>query len=402
MTATRKRRRRRDTDDVTSTNTRTRRQPPTVKPTLVDLSWRTALVSLLFLKEGMAQETPILWEEDPLLLEESERLSQQQQDSASSDLPFFELHPTAVLAVERQRRRLSSLRGTTTSENSTSHQSRPWWKHLQNDWFHPNANAVYATLPKKEDYSSGKTNETDGDNTMLGDFHRYRHLSRYEREFRWKQGLDLQPHWDGVYAFDDDDVDDELLVEDMDELYAYSINSTTTTNATIIPQDDIRRRRLQGRSTSTSSSSTHFGGQFNNYQGVALSQGYGTHYANAWVGSPTPQRKTLIVDTGSHYTAFPCDGCQNCGLKHHTDPYYSPAKSRTFHVLQCEECREGVACQDDRCVFSQSYTEGSSWEAYQVRDKFYCGGNDFLGAVDPRDQKYIIDFMFGCQLSLNG
>lgn len=58
--------------------------------------------------------------------------------------------------------------------------------------------------------------------------------------------------------------------------------------------------------------------------------------------------------------------------------------------------------QGDRCVFSQSYTEGSSWEAYQVRDKFYCGGNDFLGAVDPNDQKYVIDFMFGCQLSLNG
>jgi len=38
------------------------------------------------------------------------------------------------------------------------------------------------------------------------------------------------------------------------------------------------------------------------FQAVPLSQGYGTHYANAWVGSPTPQRKTLIVDTGSHYT----------------------------------------------------------------------------------------------------
>ena len=100
--------------------------------------------------------------------------------------------------------------------------------------------------------------------------------------------------------------------------------------------------------------------------------------------------------------AFPCTGCKNCGLQHHTDPYYAPEKSSSFHLLECQECREGVTCQDNRCIFSQSYTEGSSWEAYQVSDKFYCGGNDFLGAVDPRDQKYAIDFMFGCQLSLNG
>ena len=39
--------------------------------------------------------------------------------------------------------------------------------------------------------------------------------------------------------------------------------------------------------------------------------GYGTHYAFLWVGSP-PQRKSVIIDTGSHNTAFPCVGCK-CG-----------------------------------------------------------------------------------------
>jgi len=29
--------------------------------------------------------------------------------------------------------------------------------------------------------------------------------------------------------------------------------------------------------------------------------------ATVWVGTP-PQRKSVIVDTGSHYTAFPCVG----------------------------------------------------------------------------------------------
>ena len=36
-----------------------------------------------------------------------------------------------------------------------------------------------------------------------------------------------------------------------------------------------------------------------------LYQGIGTHYANIFVGTP-PQRVSVIVDTGSHHTAFPC------------------------------------------------------------------------------------------------
>ena len=43
-----------------------------------------------------------------------------------------------------------------------------------------------------------------------------------------------------------------------------------------------------------------------------LYPGYGTHYAYIYVGTP-PQRQTVIIDTGSHYIAFPCKGCQDCG-----------------------------------------------------------------------------------------
>ena len=42
-----------------------------------------------------------------------------------------------------------------------------------------------------------------------------------------------------------------------------------------------------------------------------LFRGQGTHYVFLWVGSP-PQRVSVIVDTGSHHTAFPCVGCK-CG-----------------------------------------------------------------------------------------
>ena len=310
-------------------------------------NWRIALLSLLLLQEGTRR------------VECKGKIS-------------FDLHPTAVLASRRRRQRnLLNCKDSNSSCLATLNRSveEEWW-------FHPQANAIYATIPKKEDMFEFEPDY------LLEDFHRFRHLSRHERNYRMQMGLDLQSDWDGIYDFD--------------MIYANSDGEfhTNSTNAT--------SKQFQRQLRQSVTSSVHLGGRFNNYQGVSLSQGYGTHYANAWVGSPTPQRKTLIVDTGSHYTAFPCTGCRNCGQQHHTDPYFNPQKSSTFHVLQCHECREGVNCHDNRCIFSQSYTEGSSWEAYQVKDKFYCGGSDFLGAVDPNHQKYAIDFMFGCQLSLNG
>ena len=45
-----------------------------------------------------------------------------------------------------------------------------------------------------------------------------------------------------------------------------------------------------------------------------------THYAHVYVGTPA-QRVSVIVDTGSHHTAFPCSGCKSCGK--HTDPYFA-------------------------------------------------------------------------------
>lgn len=94
------------------------------------------------------------------------------------------------------------------------------------------------------------------------------------------------------------------------------------------------------------------GGLFNAYQTTPVHQGYGTHFATMWVGTP-PQRKSVIIDTGSHYTAFPCKGCTNCGEDHHTDPYFDPDASSTFHALKCTECQSGT-CLKGKCVFSQS------------------------------------------------
>ena len=57
----------------------------------------------------------------------------------------------------------------------------------------------------------------------------------------------------------------------------------------------------------------------------------GSYFAYLWVGSP-PQRVSVIMDTGSHYTAFPCSGC-NCGS--HMDPYFDPKTSKTSVVSKC-------------------------------------------------------------------
>jgi len=137
-------------------------------------------------------------------------------------------------------------------------------------------------------------------------------------------------------------------------------------------------------------------------QEVPLMQGLGTHYVTMWIGTP-PQRKSAIVDTGSHYTAFPCAGCNNCGEQYHTDKYFDPDKSSTFHKLTCDECYTVGCDKYKQCYFSQGYSEGSSWRAYQARDKFFIGSNNRkTGGKNEVDQSYAVDFMFGCQTHETG
>jgi hypothetical protein len=128
----------------------------------------------------------------------------------------------------------------------------------------------------------------------LQDFHRRRHLSRYEQQSLLLRMVAAPAEF--------------LLEEEEDEMYSWNGE-----------YDDAFFARIERRShaddsmtnnTSSSSQQHHRslagGQQLSQYQAVPLSQGYGTHFASVWVGSPTPQRKTVIVDTGSHYTAFPC------------------------------------------------------------------------------------------------
>lgn len=117
-------------------------------------------------------------------------------------------------------------------------------------------------------------------------------------------------------------------------------------------------------------------------------QGYGTHYSYIYVGTP-PQRQSVIVDTGSHYTAFPCVGCSQCGK--HIDQYWDIKNSSTSIVPQC---------RNQACTISQRYSEGSSWKAIKVIDKLWVGGLNVHSV--PGASEYSIDFLFGCQTSETG
>ena len=107
---------------------------------------------------------------------------------------------------------------------------------------------------------------------------------------------------------------------------------------------------------------------------IPLYRGYGTHFAWMFVGIPA-QRQSLIIDTGGHYTAFPCSGCINCGS--HTDEYWNPKNSTTVKISQCAEkvsnttstTPSAVATVGSKCIITQSFVEGSGWKGYEVTDK---------------------------------
>jgi len=139
------------------------------------------------------------------------------------------------------------------------------------------------------------------------------------------------------------------------------------------------------------------------FQSDSLYQGYGTHYVDLWVGTPVPQRQTVIVDTGSSITAFPCFGCKGCGEDYHTDKFYDYSASQSFKTSQCGDCVLG-SCASDQCHLSMSYAEGSSWNAFEAKDLIYTGGpHDEAQTVDMHDpNNFEFELSFGCQNKITG
>jgi hypothetical protein len=122
-----------------------------------------------------------------------------------------------------------------------------------------------------------------------------------------------------------------------------AVSATSMKTYPLVPHHVQRMRRLkEGRNLSAE----HKRPEVTTENGIrrraiaqevgALYQGYGTHYVDLWCGSP-PQRQTVIVDTGSGVTAFPCSGCsENCGVPdYHVDELFVEADSATFQANTC-------------------------------------------------------------------
>ena len=168
----------------------------------------------------------------------------------------------------------------------------------------------------------------------------------------------------------------------------------------------------------------------------------GTHHATMYIGSP-PQKQILIVDTGSRLTAFPCKPqCSNC-MKHVSNPFVLDSSS-THHVNACAECKltqvefsldayfagEGIggnsgdgpspglrgaakkvtkqqrnlfpdSCIQNQCRIEQHYTEGSTWNAFEVTDNVWLGSAD-ESASKREHANYSTPFSFGCQTQVTG
>ena len=76
-------------------------------------------------------------------------------------------------------------------------------------------------------------------------------------------------------------------------------------------------------------------------------------------------------------TAFPCGGCKDCGAPDfHIDNYYENDQSSTFQKSQCSNCSQRAHCNKSKqeCRISASYSEGSTWKAYEALDTCYIGG----------------------------
>lgn len=189
--------------------------------------------------------------------------------------------------------------------------------------------------------------------------------------------------------------------------------ATAAATASIAADEKVSHLLRQSHEDSTTS---QYHRREETIQVGGLYHGYGTHYADVWVGTP-PQRQTVIVDTGSGVTAFPCSGCSHCGAPtYHIDEYFEQADSSTFQKVECTACQRGT-CQktggEEQCKINMSYAEGSSWFAFEAQDQTYIGGPhvlallaDYNSATDPVDplhaSHYSFPMTFGCQYRLTG
>lgn len=119
----------------------------------------------------------------------------------------------------------------------------------------------------------------------------------------------------------------------------------------------------------------------------------GYYYIEAFVGTP-PQKKALILDTGSHLTIFPCSGCTHC--RNHLYKIFNSEASSTFHKVNPNKSYFDWKCASHKdpnhCAFTQSYTEGSEYSGYFAVDTFLFENE--LNKTKGKSPKHV----FGCAM----
>ena len=114
------------------------------------------------------------------------------------------------------------------------------------------------------------------------------------------------------------------------------------------------------------------------------------YFINVFLGE-NKDKATLIIDTGSNFLCTTCSGsCVHCGK--HENPHFQTEKSKSFKTVSCfdDYCSfsNHFQCNNDKCFFSLSYAEGSSYNGIIVEDYLIIGDDSNSG-----NQKL---FPFGC------
>ncbi|OLP79386.1 Aspartic proteinase CDR1 [Symbiodinium microadriaticum] len=99
---------------------------------------------------------------------------------------------------------------------------------------------------------------------------------------------------------------------------------------------------------------------------------YAYYFLDLSIGTP-PQRVSVIVDTGSSITGFPCKSCEHCGQ--HIDPLFEITRSRTASWVKCntKNCHGFCSSDQKHCTYRQSFTEGSSFHGWWFQDLVRLG-----------------------------
>lgn len=124
-------------------------------------------------------------------------------------------------------------------------------------------------------------------------------------------------------------------------------------------------------------------------------------YFSADICIGSPQRKfDLIVDTGSSLTALPCTNCGHCGRHQHSSSpgtRYDTSSSKGAAEFSCSHPPAGMrscrTCDNGKCGYGVSYTEGSSIRGHLVSDTvWFAHGPSRVG----------VKAAFGCQTYESG